>query len=171
MSARFVLVCDVCGAITDDHYPYPVARARRLARALGFHYRRMATRPGDYRGSNASYKRMYVDLCPEHIYAFEFGNREPLQHSSDRYRKHGPDPQPMQPLAPEPHKRFAEVTVTYQEGDGPYRLYTELVGKLREHGITRPQLERLRREMFAPEASFVEVADRWAIIETERTDS
>lgn len=168
MTARFVLVCDVCGAITDDHYPYPVARARKLARALGYHYRKKATTSGDYRASDPSYHRFYVDLCPEHTYSFDL-NRVPVRMADWRSRWHrdGPDPQPMHPQGPEPVIRYDNVAVTYQYGEGPYRLYADLVRQLREAGVTRAQLERLRREMFAPGAEFLKVAAQWAVIDTE----
>ena len=169
MTARLVLVCDVCGAITDDHYPYPVARARRLARAVGFHYRRIATTPGNYRGGHASYHRYYVDLCAEHTY--ELGLTKSPIHGAPWVKRAGKfthgEPEPMEPIEPEPHVRFPHVTVTYEDGAGPYRLYTALVAQLRPAGISRSQLERLRREMFAPGADFLEVAQRWANIKTE----
>jgi hypothetical protein len=168
VTARLVLVCDVCGAITDDHYPYPVARARRLARAVGFHYRRISTTPGNYRGAHASYHRLYVDLCAEHTY--ELGlNRSPIQRVGN-WRNRGAPAEPMQPMEPEPQKRFTDATVVYEEGAGPYRLYRLLVEALRPLGITRSQLERLRREMFAAGADCVEVGNRWALVKTEDTD-
>jgi hypothetical protein len=173
MVARFILVCDVCGAITDDHYPYPVARARRRARALGFTYRRVATTPGDYRGSHASYHRFWVDLCGECTYTYD--GRAPI-HGAPWTKRRGKfntdgDAEPMHPVEPTPSIRYDDVVVVYVGGQGPYRLYTALVRQLREKGISRSQLERLRREMFANGADFLDVAGRWVTIEQQETDS
>jgi hypothetical protein len=174
MTARFVLVCDVCGAVSDDHYPYPVARARTWARATGWSYRKVSTTPGDYAGHHASYHRYQVDLCPEHTYEFtlrgphqrEEWNRN-WQRRQSRWHRDGEGPEPLQPIQPEPHIRYDTVQVVYVGGQGPYKLYTALAQQLKGAGITRSQLERLRREMFAPDADFVTVAARWADIQTD----
>jgi hypothetical protein len=172
MTARFVLVCDVCGAITDDHYPYPVDRARKLARSLGFRYRKLATTSGDYRASEASYHRVWLDVCPECMYVVPGLDREPVQLADwrSKWHKHGEDPQPMHAVEPEPHVRHADIVVTYEYGEGPYRLYTAVAQALRGHGVSRAPMERLRREMFAPGADFVQVAARWVTVTTEEQD-
>jgi hypothetical protein len=168
MSARFVLVCDVCGAITDDHYPYPVARARTLARALGFHYRKVATTPGNYRAGEASYNRVWLDLCAECMYAIPGLDREPVRLAewNSRWRKRGTAPMAMHPIEPNLHTHY-DIDVACQRGQGPYRVYTALAQRLREHGVTRGQLERLRREMFAADADFIAVAQGWVNVITE----
>lgn len=160
MTARLVLVCDVCGAVTDDHYAHPVADARFRARATGWTRRRHIRKNGD---------RLFADLCPEHTYGLGFLT-EPIAGKWKRVRPNQPeDPQPLTPgiVADD---NFGQVTVTYQDGSGPYRLYTSLVEALRAAGAGRGTLERVRREMFAPGADFLVTAGRWATVETEETD-
>jgi hypothetical protein len=60
--------------------------------------------------------------------------------------------------------------LTTEVGAGPYRLYTLIVRALRARDVTRSQLERLRREMFAPGADFLEVAARGVTLDTGKEE-
>lgn len=165
MVARLVFVCDVCGAVTDDHYATPVRDARFRARALGWTCRRWSrggskNKPGP--------DRMRVDLCPEHTYDMGLV-QEPIR---GRWSAGGvADPRPIRP--PRPLRTTDEaqspprVTVTYKAGDGPYRLYTSILAAHKQLGTPRGTTEQIRREMFAPGVDFLSVAARWAIVETE----
>ena len=170
MTARIVLVCDVCGAVTDDHYAHPLPDARFRARALGWTRRRKSSggqknKPGP--------DRLWADLCPEHTYALDRVT-EPIR-GTWRVRPVAgldPAPHPLRRGRPPKHTdRIIRPTVRYEDGDGPYRLYTSMVAAYRERGTGRGTIERLRREMFAPGVDFLAVAARWAIVETEEHDN
>jgi len=160
MTARLVLVCDVCGAVTDDHYAHPVADARFRARATGWTRRRHVRKNGD---------RLFADLCPEHTYHLGFLT-EPIVGKWKRIRPTQPEgPMPLAPVTVV-ERNFEDIRVTYQDGSGPYRLYTTLAAALRAAGAGRGTLEQVRREMFAPGADFLRTAERWAKVETEEPD-
>jgi hypothetical protein len=166
MSARLVLVCDVCGACTDDHYAHPLPDARFRARATGWTHRRRSS--GGSRNKPGS-DRQWVDLCPEHTYSM--GTTEPIRGTWRRTEVTAIEPEPLQPRRrgrprknPEPRTR---PTVRYEDGQGPYRLYTSIATAMREQGAGRGTLEQLRRGMFAPGVDFLDVAGRWATVETE----
>ena len=163
MTARLVLVCDVCGAVTDDHYAHPVADARFRARATGWTRRRHIRKNGD---------RLFVDLCPEHTYDLGFV-QEPVMHAPWKR------PRPVQPSDPQPltertlgkRLRYETDVVIHHDGDGPYRLYAQLARTLRAAGADRGTIEQIRREMFAPGADWLRTAAMWANIKTEEDDA
>jgi hypothetical protein len=160
MSVRLVLICDVCGAVSDDHYAHPVNDARFRARHTGWAHRRKSSggsknKPGP--------DRRYVDLCPEHTYAMGLLT-EPIR--DKRLRSDKPTPEPLHPPTQDLHV-YPELNIVYQSGEGPYRLYTRLAHAMRDHGADRGTLERLRRGMFASGADLLAVAQRWVTVKTE----
>jgi len=162
MTARLVFVCDVCGAVTDDHYAHPVNDARFRARATGWTYRRKSS--GGHHNQPGP-DRLWVDLCPEHTYELGLA-QAPLKNATWLLRK---EPVALRSPKPDPATEYG-ARVTYSAGDGPYRLYTQLVSELRSAGAGRGTTEQLRREMFAPGADFLSVARTWATVETEEED-
>jgi hypothetical protein len=173
MSARIVLVCDVCGVCTDDHYSYPLPDARFRARATGWTRRRKSS--GGHRNKPGP-ERQWADLCPEHTY--DMGNiTEPIRGTWRRTEVKVTDPEPLRkrprgrPPKPPGLPISSRPSVRYEEGQGPYRLYTSIAHALRAQGVARGTLEQLRRGMFAPGANFLDVANRWAHVERQHEDS
>lgn len=158
MTQRFVLICDACGAMTDDHYPYPVSRARLMAQGIGWRYRRK-TFGGSKERPNLS-NRFWADLCPEHTYEFGIWSEPVRPTKRDRT-----GPKAIHPQTDiGDHIQFPDVQLLLDFEEGPYRVYRTIVQAIRPAGATPRQLEQLRREFFAPAARPVEVAGRWVTV-------